>query len=52
MLLCLWLSFLTKDLNAQQEIMDKNQSLDKKQQHIVTISAFTAKGDLALLKKL
>jgi 4-carboxymuconolactone decarboxylase len=40
----------TKDINAQQT-MDKNQSLDLKQQSIVAISAFTAKGDMIELKK-
>jgi 4-carboxymuconolactone decarboxylase len=49
LLLCFWLSFLSKDLDAQRQI-DKNQALDTKQQRIVTISAFTVKGDLAQLQ--
>lgn len=40
---------LTKDLNAQQP-MNTNQPLDRKHLSIVTISAFTAKGDLAQLQ--
>lgn len=39
-----------KILNAQQP-MDKAQTLDSKQQSIITISVFTAKGDLVHLKK-
>jgi alkylhydroperoxidase/carboxymuconolactone decarboxylase family protein YurZ/quercetin dioxygenase-like cupin family protein len=46
----LFLFCLTKDLNAQQSI-NKNQPLDSKQQTIVTISAFTAIGDLEQLQK-
>jgi len=46
----LFLFCLTKDLYAQQSI-NKNQPLDSKQQSIVTISAFTAIGDLAQLQK-
>ncbi len=41
---------LSNNLNAQQTT-NTNQALDKKQQSIVTISAFTAKGDLVSLKK-
>src|SRR4051812_15331930 len=41
---------LTMDLNAQQP-MNTNQSLDIKQQSIVAISAFIAKGDLVQLQK-
>lgn len=44
------MSCLTKDLNAQQT-MNTNQPLDRKHQSIVTISAFTAKGDLVQLQK-
>src|SRR6266496_4284158 len=46
----LFLCCLTIDLNAQQP-SNTNQSLDRKQQSIVTISAFTAKGDLLHLQK-
>jgi len=49
LILGLFVSCLTKDLNAQQT-MDTNQPLDRKQQSIITISAFTAKGDLAQLQ--
>jgi quercetin dioxygenase-like cupin family protein/alkylhydroperoxidase/carboxymuconolactone decarboxylase family protein YurZ len=49
-LLCLGLSFLSKDLNSQQST-NTNRALDTKQQCIVTISAFTAKGDLVQLQK-
>jgi alkylhydroperoxidase/carboxymuconolactone decarboxylase family protein YurZ len=42
-------SFLTKELNAQQP-MNTNTPLNVKQQSIVTISAFTAKGDLLQLQ--
>ncbi len=41
---------LTKNLPAQQ-LTNTDQALDSKQQCIVTISAFTAKGDLVLLQK-
>lgn len=40
----------TKDLFAQQP-MNTNEPLDKKQQSIIPISAFTAKGDAAGLQK-
>lgn len=50
LLLGLFASGFNKDLNAQQP-MHAYQSLDNKQQSIVTISAFTAKGDLVQLKK-
>ena len=46
----LFVSCLAMDLNAQQQ-MNINQSLSVKQQGIVTISAFTAKGNLAELQK-
>ena len=41
---------ITTDLNAQQPL-HANQALDSKQQSIVTISAFMAKGDLVQLQK-
>ncbi|HEX7906403.1 MAG TPA: carboxymuconolactone decarboxylase family protein [Chitinophagaceae bacterium] len=41
---------LIKDSNGQQA-MNMNQPLDMKQQSIITISAFTAKGDLVQLQK-
>ena len=50
MVLGIFVSCLTKDLNAQQP-MNINQLLDKKQQSIVAISVFTAKGDLLHLQK-
>jgi alkylhydroperoxidase/carboxymuconolactone decarboxylase family protein YurZ len=34
-----------------QTIMNNNQTLNAKEQSIVTISAFTAKGDLEQLRK-
>ncbi|MGB8192567.1 MAG: carboxymuconolactone decarboxylase family protein [Chitinophagaceae bacterium] len=43
-------SCLAKDAHAQQPV-NKTEALDKKQQSIVTISAFTAKGDLVQLQK-
>lgn len=43
-------SSLINGLNAQQT-MNTGQTLDNKQQSIVAISAFTAKGDLERLKK-
>lgn len=46
----LLLSCLTKNLHAQQT-MNPNKPLDAKQQSIVTVSAFTAKGDLLQLQK-
>ena len=49
LILGLFVSCLTKNLNAQQP-KNSNQSLDMKHQSIVTISAFTAKGDLAQLQ--
>src|SRR5688572_32573442 len=49
LILGLFVSCLTKDLNAQQT-MNTNQPLDRKHQSIITISAFTAKGDLAQLQ--
>ena len=42
-------SFLIQNANAKQ-IMDTTKALDSKQQSIVTISAFMAKGDLIKLK--
>jgi len=50
LVLVLLVSCLAMDLNAQQQ-MSINQSLSVKQQGIVTISAFTAKGNLAELQK-
>jgi 4-carboxymuconolactone decarboxylase len=50
LVLALFVSCLIKDLNAQQ-LMNTNQSLDIKQQRIVIISAFTAKGDLLQLQQ-
>ncbi|MDE3184091.1 MAG: carboxymuconolactone decarboxylase family protein [Bacteroidota bacterium] len=50
LVLALFVCCLTRDLNAQQP-MNTNQSLDIKQQSIVTISAFTAKGDLLQLQQ-
>ncbi len=41
--------FFFMDLNAQQP-MNESQPLDKRQQAVVTISAFTAKGDLIQLQ--
>jgi alkylhydroperoxidase/carboxymuconolactone decarboxylase family protein YurZ/quercetin dioxygenase-like cupin family protein len=46
----MFVSFVFNDLNAQQS-MKADQHLDNKQQGIVTISAFTAKGDLVQLQK-
>jgi 4-carboxymuconolactone decarboxylase len=45
LILGLFISCLTKDVQAQ------DQTLDRKQQSIVVISAFTAKGDLLQLQK-
>jgi len=45
-----FLTCLTIDLHAQK-LWNTDQSLDKKQQSIVTISAFTAKGDMPQLQK-
>jgi len=50
MVLGLYLSSLFEDLEAQQT-KTKNQKLDKREQSIVIISAFTAKGDLIQLEK-
>jgi 4-carboxymuconolactone decarboxylase len=50
LILGLFVSCLTKYLNAQQTI-NTNQPLDRKHQSIITISAFTAKGDLVQLQK-
>jgi alkylhydroperoxidase/carboxymuconolactone decarboxylase family protein YurZ/quercetin dioxygenase-like cupin family protein len=49
-MLALFVSCLSKDSVAQQPMSTK-QHLDKKQQAIVTIAAFTAKGDLIQLQK-
>lgn len=49
-MLQLFVSSFTRDSNAQQP-MNTNQSLDIKQQSIVSISAFTAKGDLLQLQQ-
>jgi 4-carboxymuconolactone decarboxylase len=46
----IFVSCLSKDLIAQQPT-NTNQHLDKKEQAIITISAFTAKGDMAQLQK-
>ena len=46
----IFLTCLTRDADAQQT-KSTSQSLDVKQQSIVTISAFTAKGDLVQLQK-
>jgi 4-carboxymuconolactone decarboxylase len=48
-ILGLFFSYLTKDVNAQQPL-NTSQALNNKQQAIITISAFTAKGDLVLLQ--
>jgi 4-carboxymuconolactone decarboxylase len=50
LILALFVSCVANDLNAQQP-MKTDQHLDKNQQGIVTISAFTAKGDLLQLQK-
>ena len=50
LLLGILFSAMATNLNAQSAI-NNNQALPAKQQHIVTISAFTAKGDLIQLKK-
>ncbi len=50
LVLCFYLFCVTQDLNAQQS-KSINQALDSKQQSIVTISAFTAIGDLVQLRK-
>ena len=50
LLLVFFASFFTKELHAQQP-MSTNSPLNVKQQSIVTISAFTAKGDLLQLQK-
>src|SRR4051812_47596309 len=39
------------NITSAQTTMNKDQSLNAKQQSIVTISAFTAKGDLENLRK-
>jgi 4-carboxymuconolactone decarboxylase len=39
------------NITSAQTNMNKDQSLNAKQQSIVTISAFTAKGDLENLRK-
>jgi len=46
----LFLSCLTQNLNAQQT-MNTTRGLDLKHQNIITISSFTAKGDLVQLQK-
>lgn len=50
LVLGLFMSGLPEPVNAQQP-MNTNQLLDKKQQSIVTISAFTAKGDMVQLQQ-
>ena len=50
LLLVLFITGLAYNLYGQQQV-DKNHSLSTKQQSIVTISAFTAKGDLLQLKQ-
>lgn len=46
----LLLVWLTNDMHAQQSTV-KTQALNKRQQSIVTISAFTSKGDLLQLQQ-
>ena len=50
LVLTLFVAGVSKELKAKQK-MNTNQSLDIKQKSIVTISAFTAKGDLLQLQK-
>ena len=50
LMLGVFVSGLTKELHAQQP-MSTNSPLNVKQQSIVTISAFTAKGDILQLQK-
>lgn len=50
LVLVLLLAYQIQASNAQQP-MNTNQILDRKQQSIVAISAFTARGDLAQLQK-
>ena len=50
LLLGVFLSSLDDELRAQQST-NTNQRLDKRHEAVVTISAFTAKGDLTRLKK-
>ena len=50
LVLCVFVFWSSPGIHAQHP-MNKNQTLDIKQQSIVTISAFTAKGDLIQLKK-
>jgi alkylhydroperoxidase/carboxymuconolactone decarboxylase family protein YurZ/quercetin dioxygenase-like cupin family protein len=50
MVLGMFVDCVFSDLNAQQS-MKTDQHLDSKEQSIVTISAFTAKGDLLQLQK-
>jgi alkylhydroperoxidase/carboxymuconolactone decarboxylase family protein YurZ len=50
LLLSFFLLSFAKILNAQQ-LMNTTQALDSKQQAVIRISSYTAKGDLAQLKK-
>jgi 4-carboxymuconolactone decarboxylase len=50
LLSAVFISCLTEDLNGQQS-MNTDRYLDKKQQSIVAISAFTANGDMIHLQK-
>jgi quercetin dioxygenase-like cupin family protein/alkylhydroperoxidase/carboxymuconolactone decarboxylase family protein YurZ len=50
LLSAVFISCLTEDLNGQQS-MNTDRYLDKKQQSIVAISAFTANGDMTHLQK-
>jgi 4-carboxymuconolactone decarboxylase len=50
LLLAVFISCLTKNSNGQQP-MNSDRYLDKKQQSIVAISAFTANGDMTHLQK-
>lgn len=50
LVMALFVSCLFQDLNAQQP-MNTTRQLDRKQQSIVTISAFTAQGDMTGLQK-
>ena len=51
LILVLMICFFTGAANAQQPVKANNSPLNRKQQGIVTISAFTAKGDLVQLQK-
>lgn len=49
-LFCFWMSISTLILNAQQPI-NESHSLNSKQQSVIPIAAFAAKGDLRELKQ-